>query len=239
MATGRITNWLDQKLYPGVERNWDDQLLRERILVHLQADSVVLDLGAGAGIVTQMNFHGMAKRICGIDLDPRVVDNPFLDEGIVTDGTKIPYNNASFDIVFSDNVLEHLENPEFIFQEVARVLKIGGIFLFKTPNKYHYMPLIARMTPTSFHGFFNRLRGREEIDTFPTKYRANCQSDIIRLSALSGFDVRALEHIERRPEYLRFTWITYLFGALYERIVNNISNFDKFRILLIGALIKK
>ena len=28
-----------------------------------------------------MNFRGLAARVCGVDLDPRVVDNPMLDEG--------------------------------------------------------------------------------------------------------------------------------------------------------------
>jgi len=35
-----------------------------------------LDLGAGAGIVSQMNFKGIASRVCGIDPDERVLSNP-------------------------------------------------------------------------------------------------------------------------------------------------------------------
>ncbi|MEI2780661.1 MAG: hypothetical protein V9H25_05130 [Candidatus Competibacter sp.] len=44
-----------------------------------------------------------------------------------------------------------------VFREVARVLKRGGVFLFKTPNKTHYMPTIARLTPHRFHQFVNRI----------------------------------------------------------------------------------
>ena len=98
--------------------------------------------------------------------------NPFLDEGRVSDASEIPYDSHQFDIVFSDNVLEHLEQPLDVFSEVARVLKPGGIFLFKTPNKWHYMPTIARLTPHRFHQFVNKIRGRAEADTFPTRYRA-------------------------------------------------------------------
>jgi SAM-dependent methyltransferase len=82
----------------------------------------------------QMNFRGLAARVCGVDLDPRVVDNPALDEGRVANADRIPYENERFDVVFSDNVLEHLDEPLSVFREVARVLKPGGRFLFKTPK---------------------------------------------------------------------------------------------------------
>jgi SAM-dependent methyltransferase len=114
---------------------------------------------------------------------------------------KIPYGDEMFDIVFSDNVLEHLEFPENVFSEVSRVLKPGGVFLFKTPNKYHYMPLIASVTPTSFHQLVNKWRGRAEVDIFPTQYRANCVRDIQRLAKVAHFTPQKLELIEGRPEY--------------------------------------
>jgi len=162
---------MDRRFYPAVSGNWDDQLFAERIQAVLRADDNVLDLGAGAGIIPAMNFRGKARRICGIDLDPRVTDNPFLDEGRVCDANSIPYPDNSFDLIFSDNVFEHLEQPELVLKEAMRVLKPGGRLLFKTPNRRHYMPLIARMTPHRFHQFVNRLRGRDEVDTFPTVYR--------------------------------------------------------------------
>lgn len=167
-----------------------------------------------------MNFKGLAASVCGVDLDPRVVENPMLDEGRVANADRIPYEDSRFDVVFSDNVLEHLDNPLQVFREVERVLKPGGVFLFKTPNKWHYMPTIARLTPHGFHQYVNRLRGRAEVDTFPTRYRANCLGDVQRLAADSGLVVDRVERIEGRPEYLRMTWPTYLVGMVYERFVN-------------------
>lgn len=233
-----MTAWLDQKLYPDFERNWDDQIFRETILSQIRPEMELLDLGAGAGIVEQMNFRGKAARICGVDLDPRVAHNAFLDEGRVSDAGEIPYPDNSFDLVFSDNVLEHLAEPEKVFAEVARVLKSGGVFMFKTPNKWHYMPTIARLTPHRFHQYINRKRGREEEDTFPTLYRANTKGDVTRLAKQSGFEVIQIDRIEGRPEYLRITPLTYLLGALYERLVNAFSLFAPFRVLLIGSLRK-
>ena len=118
---------LDRRLYAGYQRNWDDRLFRERVLARLDERAVVLDLGAGAGIVAEMNFRGRAARVCGVDLDPRVESNPMLDEGRVADAGRIPYPDESFDVVFSDNVVEHLDDPLVVFSEVVRVLKPGVV----------------------------------------------------------------------------------------------------------------
>lgn len=229
---------LDQALYAGIERNWDDSLLRDRILAALTPGSVVLDLGAGAGIVAAMDFRGHAARICGVDIDPRVEGNPFLDEGRIASGAAIPYPDASFDVVFADNVAEHLDDPESVLREVARVLKPGGRFFIKTPNAWHYMPLISRLTPHSFHRWVNRLRGRAETDTFPTRYRANSKRAIEVLARQTGLDLIRIERIEGRPEYLRMSAATYILGAAYERMVNASSRLARFRILLIAELRK-
>lgn len=232
----KLCQWLDRTFYPGFSKNWDDQLFRERILSELKPASVMLDLGAGAGIVSQMNFKGLAQRVCGVDLDPRVERNPFLDEGRVSDAGEIPYPDDEFDLVISDNVLEHLAEPLEVFREVRRVLKPGGLFLFKTPNKWHYMPTIARLTSHSFHQLVNRIRGRSEVDTFPTFYRANCRRDVARLSQVSGFAVERIELIEGRQEYLRMMAPSYVIGILYERLVNRFECLATFRILLVGKL---
>lgn len=232
----KLCQWLDRTFYPGFSKNWDDQLFRERIISELKPDSVMLDLGAGAGIVSQMNFKGLAQRVCGVDLDPRVERNPFLDESRVSDAGGIPYPDDAFDLVVSDNVLEHLVEPLKVFKEVKRVLKPNGVFLFKTPNKWHYMPMIASLTPHSFHQFINRIRGRSEVDTFPTLYRANCPRDVALLAQDSGFAVERIELIEGRPEYLRMMAPSYVIGILYERLVNRFECLATFRILLVGKL---
>ena len=198
----------------------------------------ILDVGAGAGIVEMMNFRGIAKRVCGVDLDPRVETNPYLDDGRLADAGTIPYDDSRFDLVFADNVMEHLEHPEEVFKEICRVLKPGGRLLFKTPNRNHYMPLIARLTPHGFHQWVNRKRGRSQEDTFPTRYRANSRAQIRRLADATGFRVENIELVEGRPEYLRMFPVTYAAGTLYERLVNATPWFSGLRVLLVATLIK-
>lgn len=186
-----------------------------------------------------MNFKGIAKTVCGVDLDPRVTSNPYLDEGLVADAGRIPYPDKSFDIVFADNVMERLDKPVEVFKEIARVLRPGGRLLFKTPNRNHYMPLIARFTPHKFHQWVNRIRGRNETDTFPTRYRCNSIADIKKIAHEASFRLAGVELIEGRPEYLRMTLPTYIIGLGYERLVNKFEALARFRILLVVELVKQ
>lgn len=235
----KLVTWIDNRLYPQYSRNWDDSMLRERILRVVTPQDTVLDLGAGAGIIPQMNFKGLVGRVCGIDLDRRVLtQNRFLDEALYGSGEAIPYPSGTFDCVLANNVMEHLPDPQTVYREVFRVLKPGGRFLFKTPNKWHYMPLIARCTPLWFHQYINRKRGRHAEDTFPTKYLANSVAQIRALAERSGMRVESIESIEGRPEYTRLTAFTYGFGFFYERIVNRVPGLSAFRIVLIGQLQK-
>lgn len=232
------TQWLDRILYPSFSDNWDDDLFRERILPSIRPGTELLDLGAGAGLVQAMRFRGIANKVCGIDLDPRVVENPHLDEGRIADAGHIPYGDSVFDLVFADNVMEHLDDPESVFSEIARVTRPGGRILFKTPNKTHYMPLIARCTPHGFHRFINRLRGRDYEDTFPTRYKVNTLSDATCLADRAGLEVVRIERIEGRPEYMRLAWPLSLLGAAYEHLVNSTRLLEWARILLIVELRK-
>ena len=234
-----ISEAMDRKFYPGFTNNWDDILFRERILEALHPGHTLLDMGAGAGIVSHMNFKGHVKTAVGIDLDQRVQENPYLDQGIVGDVTSTPFEPSSFDVIICDNVMEHVAEPDAFFQEINRLLKPGGKFFGKTPNKWHYMPILARFTPYWFHRFFNRLRGRKGEDTFPTVYKLNSPKCIQRQADASGLSLSYVELVEGRPEYLRFNPVSYLFGILYERLVNKFRFLRRFSILMIVCLEKK
>lgn len=68
-------------------------------------------------------------------------------------GDVLPFVDASFDIVYAGNVLEHTENPLKVLEEAVRVLRPGGIVHAEVPNflsyfEGHYLvpqpPLVAR-----------------------------------------------------------------------------------------------
>lgn len=58
------------------------------------------------------------------------------------DMQRLPFGNEEFDLVISDQVIEHLADPKQAFAEAFRVLKVGGLGIHTTCflNPIHYGP---------------------------------------------------------------------------------------------------
>jgi SAM-dependent methyltransferase len=193
----------------------------------------VLDLGAGAGECNPYHIKGRVLEMVGVDFDPRVAQNPLLDRGIPVEGPGLPFADETFDLVFSVYVWEHVQDPQSFLREAQRVLRPGGVLAGLTPNRFHYVPLIASLTPHWFHEKFNAMRGRAAKDTFPTCYRLNDRATVKREALRAGLEQVEIEMVECRPNYLAFSLPTFLVGALYERLVNGIPWLQGWRVNLI------
>lgn len=235
-----VQNWLDRKLYPNHGDHWDNKHFGLVLREYMRPEFRVLDYGAGRGHTVDLNVREEVAFVAGVDPDRSVLRNPFLDEAKILPlpGGAIPYADDTFDLVFSANVLEHVPEPEACFREIKRVLKPGGIFLAKTPNKYHYVPSLARITPHSFHEYVNKRRGRDHHDTFPTFYRCNTPATVKAYAVRAGLEMENVIMLEGRPEYLRVFAPAYLLGFLYERGVNVTSRLAFLRSVMIFTLRK-
>ena len=234
----KLTQFIDRTFYPGQNRETAHENFRDQILAQVRPEMRVLDFGAGRGGKPELSFQGQVAQVCGADVDPVVKDNIYLDEARVIENDRIPYPDEAFDFVFSSFVLEHVEEPLSVFNEIFRVLKPGGRFLTRMPNRRHYVAIISAMTPHAFHDFVNRRRGRMSHDTFPTYYRVNTPRVIRRFALESGFDVVDINFHEGRPEYARLLFPAYLCGLIYERTVNATDQLGWLR-AIIGALLEK
>jgi SAM-dependent methyltransferase len=232
-----LRSFFDRTFYPALDDQWTARLYHEFAAAYLRRDAVLLDYGAGRGKETLHGFKGEVARAVGVDVDSAVLENIAVDERHVIDPYgRVPYPDATFDVVVSAYVLEHIAEPDRVFAEIRRVLKPGGHFVFLTPNRRHYVPLAASLTPHAFHLWVNGRRGLADRDTFPTVYRANTPSAIRGLAARNGFSIAELRMVEGRPEYLRPFGPLYIAGIAYERVVNALPFLSPFRVVMLGAL---
>ncbi len=102
----------------------------------------VLDLGCGGGFMSEALARKGAL-VVGVDPSGPAIEaaqDHARHEGLAIDyrvgsGERIPLESASTDCVVCVDVLEHVENVDTVLDEIRRVLKPGGLFLFDTINR--------------------------------------------------------------------------------------------------------
>jgi len=110
--------------------------LEHRLFSQEKLERPILDIGCGDGHYAAIAFQDGID--VGIDITREIVVEAahhgayrHLD---IADGTRLPYANESFRTVVSNCVIEHIWDVETLISEVARVLRVGGRFLFSVPN---------------------------------------------------------------------------------------------------------
>lgn len=96
----------------------------------------VLMLGCGTGEESNLleTFGASSKQLTGIDLSNKSIEiakRTYPDiEFVVGDMNELPFESDSFDFVYSSLAVHYSATPEKTYEEVYRVLKPNGLFLF-------------------------------------------------------------------------------------------------------------
>lgn len=97
----------------------------------------VLDVGCGTGRLTQ-HLVNFVKEVTALDYSESMLDliddYPNLNKR-VGDGHKLPFDNNTFDAVFSLDFLSHFPTWDRLLAEQVRVLKPGGILVCNYVSK--------------------------------------------------------------------------------------------------------
>lgn len=102
----------------------------------------VVDLGCGDGEFVNNYLNKYVKRVLGVDFSKKAIEkanescmmNTIFLEDDFEKKPCIKYLIEDVDIVTSIGVIEHLDNPEAIFQRAYELLKPGGILIVEHPH---------------------------------------------------------------------------------------------------------
>lgn len=148
-----MRNYLENRLESS-SRNKFQKCQVEAFLSLLTAPkySSVLEVGCGKGFFTYVG--AMARKFVDIaacdvfnDLQKEEI-SPFVNSLVYRniEGTSLPFGTDEFDLVFSVDVIEHVENPVGYIKEQIRVCKSGGEIIFGTPNLNRATNLFLKTT---------------------------------------------------------------------------------------------
>ncbi len=116
-----------------------------------------LDIGCGVGLYTEY-WHSRGAVVTGIDADESQVTvaraRAEFDSASIryerAEADRLPFDDASFDIVFANSILEHVTDWESCVEEWIRVLAPGGLLWIETTNvlcpkqgEYRWLPLYS------------------------------------------------------------------------------------------------
>lgn len=142
---------------PGyVWRSGQERRLR-MIREWVDLDGRILDNGCGLGTYLAAFAPYSAERY-GLELEmDRAISALPSSDGIVQGvGEHIPFADNTFDLVFSNEVIEHVRDDAYYAAEMARVTRPGGRILLFCPNRWY---------PVEQHGVF--WRGNYKFGNIP------------------------------------------------------------------------
>ncbi|MCI5083757.1 MAG: methyltransferase domain-containing protein [Saprospiraceae bacterium] len=106
-------------------------------------DTKILDLGAGYGgaaryIASKFRCHITCLNLSQVENQRNREKNELLGLTAHIDVVQgnfeaVPFDESQFDIIWSEDAILHSRNKPQVFEEVARVLKPGGHFIFTDP----------------------------------------------------------------------------------------------------------
>ncbi len=149
-------------------------------------------------------FRAFSSQVYGVDLDEEKVaqasqDLPGL---LVATAEELPFRSATFDVVLSHEVLEHVRDDRQALAEALRVLVSGGYLVVFVPNRFY---------PFETHGFYWRGVYHEGniplINYLPDRWRQKLAPHVRAYTAadlrhlLDGLPGRIEHHLQIYPGY--------------------------------------
>lgn len=145
-----------------------------------------------------------AGRLCGIDPDETIHENPLIHEAIQAPIDEYR-GQQDFDLITMRMVAEHIEHPSALAEAAASILKPGGLLVIYTVNKYSPVPLVTSVVPFALHNPVKSvLWGSQAKDTFPTQFRMNTRKALRKTLEAEGFEESLFMKLDDCRTFSRF-----------------------------------
>lgn len=155
-----------------LEKIDDTFIIHALRLLHGRERGRALDIGTGPGqIVIKLARRLTLWKFIGVDRSPKMIEQARANlttaggelagrvEFSVADGNRLDFPSASFDFVMCNSVLHHLNEPQNLLSEIARLVKPTGALLLRDlrrPNWVRY-PLHIRWHGRHYSGTMRKL----------------------------------------------------------------------------------
>jgi len=108
-------------------------LIQRYVPLHGRA---ILDVGCGLGLYVR-RLNDLSDNVHGVDIDPDKVAQTSESLANIHQGSAeaLPYPNGTFDVVLSNEVIEHVHDDQAAIDEAYRVLVPGGHLVVFCPNR--------------------------------------------------------------------------------------------------------
>ena len=168
-----------------------------------------LDLGCGHDFLPPFENRqgalavGGNRSVVGIDADANALArHEGLRHRVRGDIQRLPFRSGSFDLATANMVIEHVEHPALLFDEIARVLRPRGRLLLHTPNAEGYTTRLTQWIPDRLlRPLAGALSGRDAVDVYPTHYRANTEAAFERMLNGSLWQLERLDFVESSAQF--------------------------------------
>jgi ubiquinone/menaquinone biosynthesis C-methylase UbiE len=170
----------------------------------------VLDWGCGWGQVTDL-LRRRGVEVVSYDYregEPvhsiQLEHFPEITVYVSGEPVKLPFPDDHFAAVLSCGVLEHVQRPGESLAELHRVLRPGGrLFIYKLPNRFSYLEVVARAMGLYYHGklqhdrVYDRRRAFELVPKYGFRIDEFRRSNMLPLTLSNAFAWRHASRISQ------------------------------------------
>lgn len=179
----------------------------------------VLEIGSGTGLL-----QDLVEDYVGIDIatsSGRFLRKPF----IVGSAAQLPFSDNSFDAAFSVWVLEHVEQPEYMLDELRRVIRPGGtLFLVAAYNVAPWISSGLHRRP------FRDLLPYQRLVKLTIPLRASFPYRVATILAQRIGDL--IQALPQRPTTLRYRRLTPNFESYWDYDADACVSLDAYNVAL-------